>query len=166
MIAGIAFTTTVDAEDPYSNVDTSFEGQVTVGLTSGSGSLTGTTMMDATDGVADFTNLIATASGPITIGVTGNNLASDSAGGVTVSPAPADHFVVTTSFADPDVAGSVGSVTVTAEDQYGNPADSGQNQYLGTVDLASTDPLRNRDCQPATHSTRATRARTRSRTWC
>ena len=88
VIAGIAFETKVDAEDPYSNVDTSFEGQVTVGLTSGSGSLTGTTMMDAKDGVADFTNLIDTTSGPITIGVSSGTLTTDSAGGVTVSPAP------------------------------------------------------------------------------
>ena len=50
------------------------------------------------------------------------------------------HFVVTTSFANPDVAGTTGTVTVTAEDPYGNIAGSGPNQYLGTVDLTSTDP--------------------------
>ena len=98
-------------------------------------------MMNATNGVAAFTNLIDTTSGPITIGVSSGTLTPDSAGGVTVSPAPVDHFVVTTTFAEPDVAGSVGTVTVTAEDQYDNPADSGENQYLGTVDLASTDQL-------------------------
>ena len=141
VIAGISFESKVNAEDPYSNVDTSFEGQVSVGLTSGSGTLSGTTMMNATNGVADFTNLIATTSGPIAIGVSSGTLQTDSAGGITVSPAPIDHFVLTTSFANPDVAGSVGAVTVTAEDQYGNIEDSGQNQYLGTVDLASTDPL-------------------------
>ena len=54
--------------------------------------------------------------------------------------APADHFVVTTSFANPDVAGTPGTVTVTAEDPYGNIAGSGPDQYLGTVDLTSTDP--------------------------
>ena len=46
---------------------------------------------------------------------------------------------MTTSFASPDVAGTAGTVTVTAKDQYGNTAGSGPNQYKGTVDLTSTD---------------------------
>ena len=58
----------------------------------------------------------------------------------TVNPAAADHFVVTTSFANPDVAGTPGTVTVMAEDHYGNTAGSGPNPYVGTVDLTSTDP--------------------------
>jgi hypothetical protein len=57
----------------------------------------------------------------------------------TVYPAAADHFVVTTSFASPDVAGTTGTVTVTAKDPYGNTAGSGPDQYAGTVDLSSTD---------------------------
>jgi hypothetical protein len=57
-----------------------------------------------------------------------------------VDPAPADHFVVTTTFADPDIAGTPGTVTVAAYDPYGNLDASGPNQYLGTTDLASTDP--------------------------
>ena len=43
-----------------------------------------------------------------------------------MSPAAADAFVVTTSFANSDVAGTVGTVTVTAVDQFGNPASSAQ----------------------------------------
>ena len=48
-------------------------------------------------------------------------------------------FVATTSFANPDVAGTVGTVTVTAKDSYGNTVGTGPNLYLGTVDLSSTD---------------------------
>ena len=44
--------------------------------------------------------------------------------------------MVTTSFASPDVAGTAGTVTVTAEDQYNNVVGSGPDQYLGTVDLS------------------------------
>ena len=46
---------------------------------------------------------------------------------------------MTTSFASPDVAGTPGTVTVTANDPYGNPAGSGPDQYEGTVDLSSSD---------------------------
>ena len=49
---------------------------------------------------------------------------------VNVVPAAAHDFVVTTSFANPDVAGTTGTVTVTAKDLYGNTAGSGPNQYL------------------------------------
>ena len=58
---------------------------------------------------------------------------------VSVVPAAAHGFLVTTSFANPDVAGTVGTVTVTAEDPYGNTAGAGSNAYLGTVKLTSTD---------------------------
>ena len=143
VIAGVEFALTVDAEDPFNNVDKTYGGQVLLALTSGSGSLTGMTSMYAASGMASFTDLIDTTTGPITIGASASsgNLTSDSASGITVSSAPASHFVVTTSFANPDVAGSVGTVTVTAEDQYDNIASSGVNQYLGTVDLANTDLL-------------------------
>src|SRR5262249_22814627 len=57
----------------------------------------------------------------------------------TVLPAAADHFVVTTSFADPDVAGTVGMVTVVVKDQYGNTVGSGPNLYEGTADLSTSD---------------------------
>ena len=57
----------------------------------------------------------------------------------TINPAIVNDFVVTTSFANPDVAGTTGSVTVTAEDQYTNVVGSGPNLYVGTVDLSRTD---------------------------
>ena len=47
----------------------------------------------------------------------------------TVNPANATEFVVTTSLSNPDVAGTVGTVTVTAKDRYGNTAGSGPDQY-------------------------------------
>ena len=57
----------------------------------------------------------------------------------TVNPAAADHFVLTTSFARSDIAGTPGTVTVTAKDHYGNTAGSGPDEYLGSADLAGTD---------------------------
>ena len=46
---------------------------------------------------------------------------------------------MTTSFANPDVAGTAAMVTVMAYDANHNPVSSGPNQYEGTVDFSSTD---------------------------
>ena len=145
VIAGIIFAGfVVDVMDNYGNVETSFSGPVTAALASGSdGTLGGTPTVNAESGVATFNDLIADTSGSISLTATssasGTNLTSPPPVPVVVSPAAADQFVVTTTFANPDVAGSVGTVTVTAEDQFGNVAASGQNQYLGTVNLSTAD---------------------------
>ena len=145
IISGIAFGgLVVDAMDNYGNVVTSFDGEVTAALASGSaGRLSGTTTVAAVNGEASFDNLISDTSGSIALtasaSANGTSVTSPPTGSIVVSPAPANHFVVTTSFANPDVAGSVGTVTVTAEDQFGNIAGSSPDQYMGTVDLSSTD---------------------------
>ncbi len=53
----------------------------------------------------------------------------------TVNAAVAQDLAVTTTFANPDVAGTAGTVTVTAMDTtYGNVVGSGPNQYEHTVE--------------------------------
>ncbi len=146
IVAGIEFGLEVDGMDAYNNLATSFGGSVTVGLANGSGgTLTGTTTVNAVSGVATFTNLFSNLSGSVSLSASsdagGTNLSSPPTGSIPVSPAPADHFVVTTTFASPDVAGTVGTVTVTAEDQFDNVASNGTNQYEGTVDFDNTDVL-------------------------
>ena len=87
VIAGVDFGLTVAAEDPYGNVDTSYNGQVTVSLGSGSsGTLTGTLMMNATAGVATFNDLADTASGSISIDANSNTLTEATASGIAVDP--------------------------------------------------------------------------------
>ena len=56
-----------------------------------------------------------------------------------VVPAAAAKLVVTTDFADPDVAGTPAPVTVTALDAYNNVTGSGPDAFEGTVDLSSSD---------------------------
>ena len=107
-----------DAYNPYGNLATSFNSPVTVSLASGSvGTLNGTLTVTAVNGVATFTGLSDDASGSISLtasaSANGTSVTSPPTGSIVVSPAPANHFVVTTSFANPDVAGSVGTVTVT-----------------------------------------------------
>ena len=132
----------VGAVDPYGNTDLTFNGPVKVGLASGSaGSLGGTLTQTAVDGVATFDDLTDTTSGSITLTGTSGTLTTGNSGNNTVpiDPAAVDHFTVTTSFATPDVAGTAGTVTVAAYDQYGNLENSDTSPYLGTVDPVSSD---------------------------
>ncbi len=145
IVAGIGFPLEVDAQDTYGNLATSYSGLVTLSVASGQGSFTGSVSAMAVNGVANFTSVTCDTSGSISIGASatsnGNTISSPPSGSapVVVNPGAANHFVVTTTFPDPDVAGTVGTVTVTAEDQNDNVVGSGPNQYVGTVDLGSTD---------------------------
>ena len=65
--AGVPFGLTLEAQDPFGNVDTHFNGSVTVAPASGSSGLGGTTTVNAASGVATFTNLMSTTSGPISL---------------------------------------------------------------------------------------------------
>ena len=46
---------------------------------------------------------------------------------------------MTSSFTSPDVAGTAGTVTITAYDRYSNRVGSGPDQYEGTVNLTGSD---------------------------
>ncbi len=145
IVAGIGFPLEVDAVDTYSNVATSYSGSVTIDVVSGQGSLTGSVSAMAVNGVANFSNVTCDTSGSISIGASatsnGNTISSPPSGSapIVVNPGAVTHFLVTSTFANPDVAGSAGTVTVTAEDQNDNVVGSGPNQYLGIVELGSTD---------------------------
>ena len=79
--AGVPFGLTLEAEDQFGNVDTNFNGSIAVALGNGSnGSLSGTTSMMASAGVATFANLVDSASGPISLNVTGGTLTGTSSG--------------------------------------------------------------------------------------
>jgi hypothetical protein len=93
--AGIAFGLTVHTNDPFDNLDTTYDGPVSVALASGSaGTLAGTTTMMATAGVADFTDLVDTVSGPLSLDVTSGSLTSTTTPPVTISPAAPSQLVI------------------------------------------------------------------------
>ena len=143
-VAGTVGTVTITAFDAYNNP-----------VASGPNEYKGTVNLSDTDSLA--TGL--PSSYPFTTGDAGSHTfnsvvlktagsqsitATDSVHGtltatatVDVVPAVVNDFVVTTSFANPEVAGTVGSVTITAKDAYGNTVGSGPNLYRGTVDLNS-----------------------------
>jgi hypothetical protein len=146
-IAGTVGTVTVVAKDPYGNTVGSgpnlYEGTVDLSTTDPQAvGLPASHAFAATDaGTYTFTGVTLETAGTQTITAvdsTTGSITGDAA--VVVVPASASAFDVTTSFADPDVAGTVGTVTVVAKDPYGNTAGSGPDQYEGTVDLTTTDP--------------------------
>jgi len=138
VIAGAKFALTVDAEDPYNNVDKSFGNQVTVGLESGSsGSLSGTVMVTAINGEATFNDLVDTTSGPISVGATSGNLTVGSSGGFssTVSPATPSQVVFGQQPTDSTAGVAMATpVTVKVEDQYRNLVDSDTSTVTLTLD--------------------------------
>jgi hypothetical protein len=132
--AGTAFDLTVTARDPYNNVATGYAGTAHFSSTDGRATLPPDSAL--TNGTGTFSATLFTA-GPQSV-VAADTADGSLAGGapVTVVAAAADHFVVATTAANPDVAGTDFDVTVTAQDAYGN-TDTG---YAGTAHFSSTDP--------------------------
>jgi hypothetical protein len=119
--AGQAFSLTVNAYDPYGNLATSFKGPVTVGLASGSGAnLSGTLTADAANGVATFTDLIATTSGPLSLSASSGSLSSPPTSPISVSAGTATQLVVSTPPPEPLTAGQPFTLVVSAEDAFHN----------------------------------------------
>jgi hypothetical protein len=140
-------TVTITAEDQFGNVAASgknqYLGTVTLSATdvlkSGLPASYGFTAGDA--GSHTFTDVALATAGSQTITATDSakHATNGTSAAIDVVPAAVQDFAVTTSFASPDMAGTVGTVTVTAKDPYGNTVGSGPNQYRGTVDLTGTD---------------------------
>lgn len=112
------FSATIDVEDQFGNVDTSFNGNVVVALKSnpGKATLSGKLTVAAISGVATFSNLALNAVG------TGFTLTATS-GSLTAATTPAfdviDQLVVTTQPPVKVTTGTPFSVAVTAEDANG-----------------------------------------------
>jgi hypothetical protein len=150
LVAGDMGQVTLQLEDAYGNPGAVSTSDQTIGLhtdsaagtflssSAGSGPITSITIptgqSSATISYSD------TRAGTPTLTASDGAFSSPAATQVeVVNPSAVTHLVVTTSFPSPDVAGTVGSVTITAMDAYGNTAGSGPDQYLGTVEISSTD---------------------------
>ena len=127
--AGVSFDIRVIAQDAYNNTVTSFTG--TVSIDDVTGTISPTTSANFTAGVlssqtvtiteANSNNKITVTSGAVT--GTSNTFAVD--------PASLDHFTLS-SIASPQTAGTAFSVTITAEDAYGNRVTG----FNGTVNIS------------------------------
>ncbi|MGE5759742.1 MAG: Ig-like domain-containing protein, partial [Gemmatimonadota bacterium] len=117
----------VSVLDSKGNVATSFQGGVHVALAAnpGGATLSGTTTVSATAGVATFSNLMLDKSGTgYTLVVSSNGLAGDTSSALTVVPGAVSAAQSSVSAAPAAIAASTGSsaatVTVTARDAFGN----------------------------------------------
>ncbi len=137
-VAGIAGSIAVTARDPYNNIDTNYVGTVQLTSSDGQAVLPGNYTFVLGDlGVRNFSNEVTlktvgtqsvTATDTVTVGINGTQ------SGVSVTPAAAATLSVS-GFPTPQIAGTPGSVTVTALDAFGNTATG----YSGTVLFTSTD---------------------------
>ncbi len=131
--AGVPFSITVTARDPYGNVVDYYTGPAKFSSTDGQAVLPPDSLL--TNGVGTFSITLKTSGnhGISATHVDSNSITSNTT--VTVNPAAATRFNVTL----PTVAksGTAFTLTVTAQDAFGNTATS----YPGTVTFSSNDPV-------------------------
>jgi hypothetical protein len=136
--AGVAIAppVTVAVEDAAGNRITSDASDVTIAIATnpGGGSLSGTTTIAASSGLATFADLSIDKTGTgYTLHATDTSLASATSGAFTIAPAAAVTLVVAAPGSAP--AGLPFTITVTAKDALGNTATG----YLGSVHFTTTD---------------------------
>ena len=135
--AGVSESLTVTALDPYGNVAAGYTGTVALNSTDPHAILSSSETFAVTDdGTLNFTVTLDTAG---TQSITATDTTTASITGTEskiVVHAAAAKTLALTGFPTTDTAGTVGTMTVTAYDAYGNVATG----YTGTVALTSTDP--------------------------
>jgi hypothetical protein len=137
--AGAPFNFTVTAQDVSNNTVTSYGGTITFSSTDPYPAMFSPptyTFVAGDNGTHTFVNgaTLFTA-GTWTVRASAGAITGTT--NVTVTPAALDHFDVSTSAANPDVAGTLFDVTVTARDFYGNQVTG----YNGTIHFSSADPF-------------------------
>jgi hypothetical protein len=116
--AGNPFGLVVTAEDGAGNVDTSFNGPITVSDDSGN-PLGGTATVSAVNGVASFSGLTIEQAELTTLSATGKGLAGTTTAPLNVTAASASQLAVITP-AGPILTGGKFTVSVQAVDPFGN----------------------------------------------
>ncbi len=140
--AGSGFGLTVEAVDGSGNVDSAFDGSMTlaIGANPGGSTLGGTISMPAVHGVAAFSGLMLNKAGAgYTLQVTSNGLNSVITNAIMVTPAAASQLVVIDQPPANVTVGAPIGLVVAAEDSFGNvnPA------FNGKITLAlANNPVR------------------------
>ena len=135
VIAGNAFGLSVEADDPYGNIATSFSGPISISLANDptgaafGGSLTAV----ANDGLATFSGLsLDTMDSGYAIAAAGTGLTAATTRPFSVTPAAASKLVELASPPISMTAGADFGLTIAAEDRYGNRATG----FTGDVTIA------------------------------
>lgn len=139
--AGVQIATvTVTALDAGGHTAAAFASPITLSIASGTGTagatLSGTTTVNATDGVATFTTLSIDKSGSgYSLRAAASGLTSGASGTFSVAPGPATQLAFTTQPSGTTAGVAIApAVKVTAQDALGNPVSS----FSGTVTIAIT----------------------------
>ena len=146
-VAGTSFSVTLTAKDSFNNTVSSgpnnYTGSHTINWTwTATNSPNDTAPTKPADGAQTFTNGVLTLAGFTltdsgeTPTITGTDPDSPNPVGtssaITVRPAAADSFTVTTQNGGTETANVSFSVTLTAKDSFGNTVSSGPNNYTGS----------------------------------
>ncbi len=134
--AGVADNMTITLKDPFGNVATNYTGTIHFSSTDPQAALPSDYTFTATDrGVHTFSITLKTAgTRSITAASTANGTLTATQSGITVNPA-APAALAVTGFPAAPTAGVAGSVTVTAQDAFGNTTPT----YAGAVHFTSSD---------------------------
>ncbi len=134
--AGTSFTLTITAETASGATDTGYVGTIAFTSTAAKAGLPSNfTFPAADDGTATFTvTLDGAGSQTITATDTSTGAITGTTSAIAVSPAAASQFVLS-GLSSTATVGAAETVTVTAEDPYGNVATG----YTGTVHFTSND---------------------------
>ena len=129
--AGQQFPLTVDAEDPYGNLDPTFDGTVVITLPN---NVTGTTSVSAVNGVASFTQLVIENAGTYTLQASSSPLTAATSSSITVGVNSSTPSQLGWAQQPPTQVGdNVGfGAVVDVEDKYGNV----ETTYNGNVTVA------------------------------
>ncbi len=136
--AGTGFGLTVDVDDSSGNLETSYNGSVTVGLGNNpnGASLGGTLTVTANQGVATFSGLTLTSAATgYTIVVSGSTLGATTTIAFNVTPLAPSQVVVTQQPPSSVTAGAGFGLDAAIEDMYGNVVTSANNAV--SISLAS-----------------------------
>jgi uncharacterized repeat protein (TIGR03803 family) len=136
VVAGVADSPSivVDVEDQFGNIVTGNSSNVTLAVATGPGSLSGTTTVAASSGIATFSNIKADTVGSYTLTASDGVLTSATSGSFTVTPAAASKVVY--SVQPSNVAAGIAdspSIVVDVEDQFGNVATSNSSNVTLAV---------------------------------
>ena len=140
-VAGTPFDLVVDAENNLGSIDPLYNGAVTLTLVGGSSAATldGTLQVDATAGVAKFSDLTLDLAGRgYTIKISSGALTGTATGDITVTPAAADQLLIHTLPSSTATAGQPFATqpVVFILDQFGN-LETADNSTSITASLAT-----------------------------
>lgn len=144
--APIAPPITVRAENALGNLDTNFNGPVTLAIASGPGDgvLSGTTTRAASGGVATFNDLSIQRAGSYTLRATSGALTPDTSGPFQITPGPPSPATSEIS-ANPvsiDADGSsTSTITVQLRDAFGNALTTGGAAVTLSTTLGNLGPV-------------------------